>query len=90
MAREVWVVENAKGDPDWARADSAPTELSLMPGQRVTRYVPADEIDQLPEHFCLAKFVDAGLSLEDASTALLVSRRILEDAERAREKGIKP
>ncbi len=42
--------------------------------------------DSLPERFCAAAFVRAGLSLEDASAALMVARRILEDAERDREK----
>jgi len=38
--RAVWVVENEKCEPDWARADSMPTEKSLLPGQRVRRYFP--------------------------------------------------
>lgn len=46
-------------------------------------------VDQLPECFDLSNFVRAGLSLENATIALMASRRILEDAERAREKELK-
>jgi len=41
MAREVWVVEDANGEPQWATACAPLTEASLRPGQRVIRYVPA-------------------------------------------------
>jgi hypothetical protein len=42
-------------------------------------------LGRLHEWFCAAIFVDAGLSLGDASTALAVSRRVLEDFERKLE-----
>jgi hypothetical protein len=38
-------------------------------------------LESLPERFSLSVFHNAGLCLQDASTALLVARRILEDAE---------
>lgn len=41
----------------------------------------------LADRFCLVAFVNAGLSLADASTALLVSRRILEQHEDAERSG---
>lgn len=47
------------------------------------------QVEQLPECFDLSNFVRAGLSLENATIALMASRRILEDAERAREKELK-
>lgn len=40
-----------------------------------------EKLERLPERFCAAVFVQAGLSLEDASKALMVARRILEDNE---------
>jgi hypothetical protein len=41
------------------------------------------ELERLPERFCAAVFVQAGLGLQDASAALMVSRRILEESEQA-------
>jgi hypothetical protein len=45
------------------------------------------EVDSLPEHFSLSVFVAAGLPLAQASVALMVARRVLEDAENDRAKG---
>ena len=45
------------------------------------------ELNSLPEHFSLIEFVDAGLPLAQASTALTVARRVLENAEASRAKG---
>lgn len=42
-------------------------------------------LDTLPEHFDLTRFVQAGLSLEQASKALSVARGVLEKAEQERE-----
>jgi hypothetical protein len=47
-------------------------------------------LDALPEQFSASVFVFAGLPLAMASTALMVARRVLEDAERSREAVVTP
>lgn len=50
---------------------------------RLTRELAAAQasLDQLPDKFSLIVFYNAGMALEECSTALTVARRVLEEAE---------
>ena len=48
MSREVWVVEDANGEPKRAQTFE-PTALGLLPGERVRRYVPAPEPPEMTD-----------------------------------------
>lgn len=83
---QAWIDLGTDGGPP-----SFHSETVLAYGIAWGEHRAAKRLEDLPDWFSAAQFVSAGLSLEQASIALMVSRRILEDRERAAEsQGVKP
>lgn len=73
--------------PYWPRETTEVAATALVELAAATKLNEA--VNSLPEWFSLSVFVSAGLALEQASIALMVSRRVLEDAEADRAQ-VKP